>query len=317
MTGTFDVIVSGHLCLDLIPEMSTVRLADMAMPGQLLETGPIGISTGGTVSNTGLALHRLGVNVGLMATVGDDLLGSVIRAFLDQRDPRLGELLAVQRGGASSYSVVLSPQDTDRVFLHCTGTNTHFNADHIDFDVVAHARIFHLGYPPLLPRMIAQNGQEMRSIFQRVQANGTLTSVDMALPDPGGLSGQANWPAILRNTLPYVDIFLPSIEEIIFMLRRPDYDTWRGDVLSRINGAYLRDLVQELLEMGCTVAGFKLGERGLYLRTAQDVERLGIVVDTKQWAAQEQWVPAFGTDVVGTTGAGDSAYAGFLAALLR
>jgi sugar/nucleoside kinase (ribokinase family) len=36
-----------------------------------------------------------------------------------------------------------------------------------------------------------------------------------------------------------------------------------------------------------------------------------------QWASRELWSPIFQTDTVGTTGAGDAAIAGFLAALLR
>ena len=36
--------------------------------------------------------------------------------------------------------------------------------------------------------------------------------------------GDANWPAILKATLPYVDIFMPSIEEILLMLHRQRYE---------------------------------------------------------------------------------------------
>ena len=38
----------------------------MFKPGQTVEAGPVVFSTGGTVSNTGLALHKLGVSTGLM-----------------------------------------------------------------------------------------------------------------------------------------------------------------------------------------------------------------------------------------------------------
>ena len=101
-TPDIDIIVSGHLCLDLIPDMAHVPLQGFAQPGQLHEVGTLTISTGGVVSNTGLALHRLGANVRLMATVGDDLLGRVIIASLKTHDERLSELVTVQSGASSS-----------------------------------------------------------------------------------------------------------------------------------------------------------------------------------------------------------------------
>jgi Sugar kinases, ribokinase family len=119
MERTIDVIASGHLCLDLIPQMDHVPLAALSAPGKLYEIGPLAISTGGSVSNTGLALHRLGANVRLMATVGDDLLGQIIIAFLRERDPLLAEMIAVKQGHASSYTIVLSPEKgTDCFALH-------------------------------------------------------------------------------------------------------------------------------------------------------------------------------------------------------
>src|SRR5450432_326879 len=107
MERSVDVIVSGHLCLDLLPQMDHVRLNELASPGRLFEIDPLRMSTGGAVSNTGLALHRLGVNVRLMSNVGDDLLGRMIISFLAGRDPELAQYITVREGQASSYTVVL------------------------------------------------------------------------------------------------------------------------------------------------------------------------------------------------------------------
>lgn len=319
MNQTVDIIVSGHLCLDLIPEMGDVRSEALA-PGRLLETGPLRISTGGTVSNTGLALLRLGANVSLMAAVGDDLLGQAIISFLKERDERLAQFIRVQAGLASSYSVVLSPNNTDRTFLHHTGTNATFGVENVDYELVRPAKVFHLGYPPLLPRLIAAEGAELSQLFEQVKAAGVVTSMDMATPDPDGPSGRADWQAILRRALPHVDVFLPSIEEALFMLRRADFDAWGGAWADHLTGDYLRALADDLLGLGAAIAGFKLGEMGVYIRTATadrlaSLERLAL--DVPAWAGVEVWHPAFVVDVAGTTGAGDAAYAGFLAALVN
>lgn len=316
---TVDIIISGHLCLDLIPEMSGFT-AEAIAPGRLLETGPLRISTGGTVSNTGLALLRLGARVGLMATIGDDLLGQAIISFLKDRDEQLAQFVRVQPGLASSYSVVLSPGNTDRTFLHHTGTNATFGVDDVDYALVRQARVFHLGYPPLLPRLIADSGAELSRLFAQVKAESVVTSMDMTLPDPNGPSGRADWPAILRRTLPHVDVFLPSIEEALFMMRRADFDAWGSAWSDHLTGNYLRSLADDLLGLGPAIAGFKLGEMGVYIRTAarDRVARLDrLALDHDGWSAVDVWHPAFDVNVVGTTGAGDAAYAGFLAALIK
>jgi len=317
----FDVIVSGHLCADLLPETSHVPLQAFSSPGKLFEIGALAISTGGSVSNTGLALQRLGVHVGLMTAVGDDLLGQVIIARFKERDPALGDLLAVRQQEASSYSVILSPENADRIILHCPGNNARFTEQDIDFERVQQAKIFHLGYPPLLPMMYADGGQRLAEIYRRVHEMGVITSLDMALPDPNGPSGQADWRTLLQQVLPHVDIFLPSLEEITFMMRREDYLRAEGKIMGFVNRDYIRSIAADLLDMGLAVAGIKLGEYGFYLRTSsnrnllQRLEALGVDLDA--WTDVEIWQPTFEVNVIGTTGAGDSAYAGFLAALLK
>ena len=56
MKKPFDVVVAGHICLDIIPTIPHERIE--FEPGRLLQVGPAVLSTGGAVSNTGLALHR-------------------------------------------------------------------------------------------------------------------------------------------------------------------------------------------------------------------------------------------------------------------
>jgi sugar/nucleoside kinase (ribokinase family) len=127
--------------------------------------------------------------------------------------------------------------------------------------------------------------------------------------------------SILRKTLPYTDIFIPSLEEAMFMLRRSDFDHWQGDVLHRqISKRYVLDLTGQLLAMGAAVAGVKLGAYGIFVHTAdqerlQALTRLG--VDVTQWANAVVYHPAFEVEVAGTTGAGDAAYAGFLTSMIR
>jgi sugar/nucleoside kinase (ribokinase family) len=156
MDQPIDIIACGHLCLDLLPQMEHLPLEALAAPGRLFEVGSMGFSSGGAVSNTGLALHRLGVNVRLMATTGDDEIGYLIRTFVQSRDPAFSELIRVKVGQKSSYTLVLSPARVDRIFFHFAGTNASFNSEDVDYASVARAKILHLGYPPLLHALITK-----------------------------------------------------------------------------------------------------------------------------------------------------------------
>ena len=64
--------IGGHICLDMIP---TILEGEFAFfPGRLLEVGPPILSTGGPVSNIGLALHKLGIQTRRMGKIGKDSL---------------------------------------------------------------------------------------------------------------------------------------------------------------------------------------------------------------------------------------------------
>jgi sugar/nucleoside kinase (ribokinase family) len=322
-------VVAGHLCLDIIPDMAHSaggQFETMFQPGRLLDVGPAAFSTGGAVSNTGLVLHKLGIPTQLMGKVGDDLFGQAIRHIVGAHSPHLAEGMIVDKTVSTSYTVVISPPGVDRMFLHCPGANDTFHADDVRYDLLAQASLFHFGYPPLMRSIYEAGGAQLVDILRRARETGVTTSLDLAFPDASSPAGRADWAAILKAALPYVDIFLPSIEETLYMLRRETYRqlyqaAQGGSVLPLIGPALLSDLARELLELGVKIVGLKLGNRGLYVRTAgrAALAALGRArpSDPAAWADRELWAPCFMVKEVGTTGAGDSTIAGFLSALLR
>jgi sugar/nucleoside kinase (ribokinase family) len=321
---TKSAVVAGHLCLDVLPDLSQVKhgqFMTLFQPGQLIQVGPALFSTGGPVSNTGLALHKLGIRTRLIAKVGKDFFGEIVQSLVCQIDPRLVDGIVSDPESLTSYSVVINPPGMDRIFLHAPGANDTFRADDIDGHLVSKADLFHFGYPPIMRSMYQNGGIELVNVFRKAKDTGVTTSLDMAFPDPSSESGRANWNEILQKVLPYVDIFLPSIEEILFMLRRKAYEQFEanGAVLRMITQPLLDEFSGSLLEMGAKIVGIKLGERGFYLRTAADLSGMGRAApeDLVAWQNQQIWVPCFKVNVVGTTGSGDATIAGFLSALLR
>jgi len=311
-TDSAKIVVGGHICLDMIPTFPPEGGAAI-QPGRLYIMGPVVNATGGAVSNTGLALHQLGVPTKLVGKVGNDLFGGEMLDILRRYGTNLADGMIVSEGESSSYTVVVSPPNIDRSFLHCPGTNDTFAADDIDANVLAGARLFHFGYPTLMQRFYEDGGEQALQVMQLARSQGLITSLDMAMPDPSAAAGQVDWESWLRRVMPAVDVFLPSIDEILFMLRRDLFDQFSSngvEITSAVGGDLLNEVAEQLLGMGTQVVVLKLGDQGIYVRTAEPT-RLA-----EGWHNRELATPCFEVDVIGTTGAGDSTIAGFLAALV-
>jgi sugar/nucleoside kinase (ribokinase family) len=260
-----------------------------------------------------LALHRLGIDTYIIAKVGSDQFGQIVSQIIASHAQHLADGISVSTTTNTSYTVIVSPSGSDRRFLHHPGANDDFIADDVRDEDVRDARLFHFGYPPLMAGMFVNGGSQLTEMFRRVKSLGLTTSLDVAFPDLDSPAGQADWQTILKNTLPYVDIFLPSFDEILFMLKRNSHTPLTMQSLFEVS--------EELLMMGTKMVALKLGDHGLYLRVAPGdvLQGLGRTrpSDINKWANYENWLPCFQVDVVGTTGSGDATIAGFLAALLR
>ena len=307
------IVVAGHICLDLIPVLRPGAADDGSPtriePGQLLEAGPVHFSTGGAVANTGLALHRLGLPTTLAGKVGEDLFGSKVLQILRSHSDALADGMLTSPGEATSYTIVISPANTDRSFLHCPGANNTLTPEDLNLSSHAGAALFHFGYPPLMKAFFEDGGERARGMFRAARDAGMITSLDMALPDPDSPGGRVDWGAWLDRVLPEVDIFLPSIDEACFMLGVEN------------NADACEGVGTELLAKGAAIVLLKLGELGLDLRSnelsPELAERLRVLgADALLWSSFRSRVPAFKADARGTTGAGDSAIAGFLAGVV-
>lgn len=326
MPQPLNAIAAGHLCLDIIPDfdqLDEMHFETLFKPGHLIQIGSSQFSSGGSVSNTGLALHHLGIPTRLVAKIGADPYGNILRDLIASKDPTLVEGFQVDPHADTSYSIIISNPSIDRMFLHCPGANDTFTENDIDYSLVRQSALFHFGYPPIMRQMYTDGGRHLFETMRRAKETGATTSMDMSLPDPSTESGRVDWKEIYRNILPFVDIFLPSLEELLFTFKRPLYDQMvrKGDILDQATPVLLKELSTELMALGVKIVVIKLGTRGLYLRTTglDRLEKMGRATPENcgVWATCEKWVPCFKVSLVGTTGSGDCTIAGFLAALLR
>ncbi|MFC1608296.1 carbohydrate kinase family protein [Candidatus Latescibacterota bacterium] len=326
----YDVVVGGYLGIDLTPDFSETSghkiLTDVLKPGSLTEVNDLSISLGGVVANTGLALKIFDQKTLLMGLLGNDLLGDIALNIL--RKNGLSEGIKTSDKAGTAYGIVLSPPGCDRIFLESPGCNRYFNSSDIDYTVVAESRVFHFGYPPLLKAFFDDNGEELVKMFAKVKAFNVVTSLDMTLPDPESESGKVDWKCILKNVLPYVDIFTPSIEEIVYMMNPELYwqitkNNANGDFLDYLPENVIFSIGKEIINLGAHIVFIKAGKHGAFLFSG-DVSSLndvkGLTLSEDVWSYREIRTPALRIDsarVNNASGAGDVAVAGFLTAILK
>ncbi len=321
-------IVAGYTCLDIIPDLSSYpegQFQHYFQPRRLLQAKGVTLTPGGVVSNTGLTLHRLGVPVRLIGKIGDDLFGRAVQNLIREDGAQLADDLVIDPSQPTACTIIINPPGYDRAFLHNPGANDTFYASDLPREILQGGDLFHFGYPTVMRSIYRGDGGELVSILQRARRAGLTTALDFTLPDPNSSAGQVDWREILANALPYVDLFLPSLEELIFLLDRDTFDQMctkiNTPMIDAVTPNLLSALAEHVLDFGVKAVLVKFGHRGLYLRTASEErwKKGGRGLDglDERWHDREIWVPAFITEIRGTTDAGDAAVAGFIASILK
>jgi sugar/nucleoside kinase (ribokinase family) len=305
MMTVYSVLVAGHLCIDITPELAS---APELVPGQLYEIGSAQLTLGGCVANTGLALAAAGVPTGVCGRVGDDPLGEIARRLLAEHGVDLDDVTTTT-GAATSYTIVLQLPNHDRTFWHHPGANAVFTGREVNLEGVG---ILHLGYPSLLPALLADDATPLLDLLREARSREITTSLDLAVVDPRSSAAAVDWRRVFARILPYVDIATPSLDDLTSALG--------------IAGAADDDLVEQcarrLVDDGCAVATVSAGARGAYVISA-GADRLAVAGAALSsvrsvWSSTAEWIPAAAPRlVVGTTGAGDAATAGLLYGLAQ
>jgi sugar/nucleoside kinase (ribokinase family) len=325
----YDAVISGYTCVDLIPEFKkeglSAGLSDLLTPGTLIEIDGLNFVPGGIVPNTGLAMRKFGKHIFLNGLVGDDFVGRIAKEWFGKY--QVSDGIETTREAGTAFSIVIAPPGVDRIFLESPGCNRIFNTGNINFAAVSESRVFHFGYPPLLRQFYLEDGQQLEEVFTKVQDLGVVTSLDLSWPDPSSESGKVNWSAIMDKVLPHVDIFIPSLDEVLKIMMPDKFDeiesSGKGDILDMIPVNIIRQMGRQIIDSGVRILLIKAGHRGAYLLTGDITSintKADLSMDEKQWNNCELWCSAYKADtalIKNSSGAGDTAAAAFLSAILN
>ena len=326
---TKKAIVAGHICIDITPVFpagKVRKLTDVMIPGKTINTEEAVVNTGGTVANTGLAMKLFGADVMLIGKTGNDEIGGMIRDVMKKYDA--DQDIVVSDEGWSSYTIVLAPPGIDRMFLHSPGLNNTFCSSDVSDEALSKASLMHFGYPSLMRKMYLDGGAELVSLFKRAKDAGVATSLDFSAIDASSEAGSVDWESILKSVIPYVDFFVPSLEELGYMMDRKLHEEWLkkadgGSVEKVVTVEHdVRPLADKLLSWGAKSILIKCGAPSMYYRTADKetmeplCKSLGLNVD--EWAGMEGFEPSFVPRCVKSgTGAGDTSIAAYLTSVLH
>lgn len=324
MNRTIDAVIAGYLGVDLVCDFKNAGLLQLIRPGQLFEMKGIELALGGVVANTGMAMKKFGRQVYLNGLTGNDALGRMAKSVLEEYG--IGEGISQTGSAGTACGIVMAAPGMDRIFFEYPGCNRFFGLSAVHLEAVACCRLFHFGYPPLLREVYLNNGRGLLEIFTAARDAGAVTSLDFSLPDRESESGSIDWLHILHNCLPLVDIFLPSIEEALQVLMPDQYAALlaEGDetLVDRVPLRLVRQLGKMILDAGAAIALVKLAHRGIYMITGDcaAINRgRGFQLAADRWNYRELHCHAYPLEterVKNASGAGDTAVAAFLTALL-
>ncbi len=326
----YDAVIAGYLCVDIVPEFkkneSVTSISNLFKPGKLIEIDGLDFSIGGVVANTGMAMKKFNKKVFLNGLIGNDFIGEIVCGWLDKYN--LSEGIKITEKAGTASGIVIAPSGIDRIFLESPGCSKVFDINFIDFEAVLQSRLFHFGYPPLLRQFYLDSGNQLVSMFSRIQEMGVVTSLDFSLPDTQSESGKQDWPHIMQRILPYTDIFVPSLEEVLQIMMPGEYarilsSAGNSEIIDLIPIGIIREIGKKIIDYGVKILLIKAGHRGIYLLTG-DVSSLNSRSDlnltVNNWNHCELWCDAFPADpdkIKNATGAGDTAVAAFLTAILN
>ncbi|MCL2513774.1 MAG: carbohydrate kinase family protein [Oscillospiraceae bacterium] len=271
----FDIACVGIIVADVIAK----PVDSLPEKGLLGQVGSIRLLNGGNAMTAAVNCSKLGLSSAMLGKIGGDAFGGFLKGVLSENKVNI-DGLAVDKNAQTAASVALVGSDGERTFLHCVGADGTFSIDDVNWGIIEKSKLVFLTGSFLMDKF---DGAQTVGFLKRCKETGKTTALDVCWDSRG------RWGELLNHALPYVDIFLPSIDEA-----------------RKLTGADALDEISErLIGAGVKTAVIKLGKNGCYIRENKNTPGYAVR------ACLEDIKP------VDTTGAGDSFCSGFLTAYIK
>jgi len=267
----FDVSSVGLYILDVLGRPVT-RIPDGGRADFIEE---IRMTVAGTAGATAVDCAILGLSTRAVTTIGDDEMGD----FLHAKMTKFGvDCSLVKRSNVVQTSATILPvrPNGERPALHVPGTAAIFTVADEDMDAALDARVVHVGGTGLLKSF---DGAPTVRLLKQAKALGRIITFDLIQANPDTY-------ALVEPCLPYIDYFVPSIEEAGEMAGTHDP----------------REAARFYKARGVNNAILTMGADGVYVSPEQ---------------GEDYVIPAFDVPVSDTTGCGDSFTAGLIVGIIK
>lgn len=268
---TYDVSSIGFCVLDILGRPIT-RIPPAAQSDNVEE---ITLTVAGTAGATAVDCAILGLKTRLVSSVGDDDVGEFLLSKLARYGVDTTEVTRDPEADTSSAIIAVQP-DGARPGFFMAGTADNFLVDPSRYDAALDAKVVHVGGAGLLPSF---DGEPTAHLLKRARELGRITTLDVIDADAETWSG-------LQSCLPFVDYFVPSIEEAREMTGRDE----PSEIADLCQAAGARNVI------------VTLGGDGAYVKPASGAPFV---------------VAAHDIRVVDTTGCGDGFTAGVIVGLAK
>jgi len=270
-----DIVAVGNVNIDLI----FAQTPSMPRWGEELLVSDFEMRLAGSAGYFAIASAKLGMECGLVASVGDDVYGDFMLREL--RREGIKARVSVERRMSSGICVSIVRDDGERAFVSYVGNLSRWSLADVrrSFGFISRARALYYGGYFFMKSLMADKAEELMSSLRDV---GVVTVLDTGWDPEGWAPGTVKG---IRKVLKYVNVFLPNAKEA------------QGITGCRFPGKAAR----KLLSYGPDVVTIKLGPEGCLVANGEETIR----------------VPGFKRDAFDATGAGDAFNAGFMLGYLR
>ena len=193
------VICAGEMLVDIF--VRPVQQIPFENDTQIVPD--IRITSGGDANNNAINFAKLGHQVAYLGRLGCDEMGDYVASLAQAAGIDISHTVRSSTARQTKSVILVNPKG-DRTFLQDPGTSAEFCFDDCDLSLLDWAEMLQIGGAFHLPKF---DGEGSAQLLKAAKERGVITSMDVTSDRSG------RWKGILDPCWPYLDYFLPSIEQ--------------------------------------------------------------------------------------------------------